>query len=131
MRRKNELKQILFFITAVLWSLLIFWLSSIPNLQSGLETKYDLVLRKLAHIFVFAVLTFLILNSFSRKSKPFILFAVTAAVIYALTDELHQAGVPNRTGSPRDILIDSVGVYLGAATYYYDWLHKILRKFKK
>ena len=50
---KQEKIQLLFFAAAAVWGLLIFYLSSIPDLQSSLPGWQDLILRKLAHIFVF------------------------------------------------------------------------------
>jgi len=39
-------------------------------------------------------------------------------VAYAITDEVHQLFVPNRQGSPWDVLIDSIG---GAAGLLVLW----------
>jgi VanZ family protein len=35
------------------------------------------------------------------------------AVLYAVSDEVHQTFVAGRHGSPRDVLIDAVGAALG------------------
>lgn len=124
-------KQLISFIAAMLWGLFIFYLSSIPNLQSGLDSSYDFILRKMAHIFVFAVLTYLIIHSLDEKRKWHIYFAIFVAIAYAFIDEFHQTGVAHRSGSPRDILIDSFGVYIGAFVHRYDLLNKLIKKFKK
>jgi VanZ family protein len=34
-------------------------------------------------------------------------------VLYAVSDEVHQALVPGRMGSPLDVAIDAAGVVLG------------------
>ena len=47
------------------WAALIFYLSSIPSLNSGLGI-WDTFLRKGAHIFEFAVLTGLLLRALRR-----------------------------------------------------------------
>jgi VanZ family protein len=93
------------------WAGLIFFLSSIPNLKSGLE--YDFFLRKAAHVFEFAVLAGLLWRAF-RESGSFptsALFALSfsAAVLYAASDEWHQSFVKGRGPSARDVLIDSAG----------------------
>jgi VanZ family protein len=111
--------QLFFFGLAVLWGCLIFYLSGIPNLASGLPHRYDFVLRKLAHITVFAILAYLTAGSFSSQRKPYLLIVIVAVVSYALIDELHQASVPTRSGNARDVLIDSLGVYFGL------WFYKI------
>src|SRR3989344_3178636 len=47
----------------ILWAGLIFILSSIPRLESGLDQ--DFLLRKLAHIFEYFVLTWFLYSAFS------------------------------------------------------------------
>jgi VanZ family protein len=39
--------------------------------------------------------------------------ALGIAVLYAATDEFHQNFVPNRTGSLKDVGIDTAGALLG------------------
>ena len=39
--------------------------------------------------------------------------AVAIGVLYAVSDEVHQAFVPGRLGSPVDVAIDAVGVVCG------------------
>ncbi|MFA5126932.1 MAG: VanZ family protein [Patescibacteria group bacterium] len=125
---KQAKNQIIYFLLAVLWGCLIFYLSSQPDLKSGLPSAWDFILRKLAHLTVFAILAFLLAASFTKKSKPYLLFVILAAIMYAFTDELHQLSVPGRVGSIRDIFIDSFGVGLGI--YFFERLHlfKIFRK---
>ena len=89
------------------WAAVIFALSSLPGLGTGLGT-WDLVLRKLAHVGEYAVLGALLLRALGRP-----LPAAALGVAYAVTDELHQRFVPGRLGSPRDVAIDAVGVALG------------------
>jgi VanZ family protein len=86
---------------------LIFGLSSIPDLGTGLGT-WDLVLRKLAHAAEFAVLGFLLLRAVRREGVALVL-----GIAYAASDELHQHFVPGREGAPLDVLIDAVGVAVG------------------
>jgi hypothetical protein len=91
----------------VAWAGLIFTLSSIPDLGTGLG-GWDLVLRKLAHSAEFAILGILLLRALERPATAFLL-----GTAYAVSDELHQAFVPGRLGSPLDVLIDTVGVAVG------------------
>ena len=91
----------------VLWAALIFALSSIPDLATGLG-GWDLVLRKTAHAAEFAVLGFLLARALGRE-----LPALVLGVAYAITDEVHQSLVPGRLGSVWDVFLDSVGVALG------------------
>lgn len=89
------------------WAALIFTLSSIPDLGTGLGT-WDLVLRKVAHAGEYAILGALLLRA--TRSVP-LSFAV--GVLYAVSDELHQRTVEGRIGSPLDVLIDAAGVGVG------------------
>jgi VanZ family protein len=93
----------------VLWAALIFALSSITDLGTGLG-DLDVVLRKLAHIAEYAVLGALVLRAARSVSV-----AVLLGSAYAVTDEFHQTFVSGRHGSPVDWLIDTAGVVLGVA----------------
>jgi VanZ family protein len=93
----------------VAWAGLIFTLSSIPDLGTGLG-DWDLVLRKLAHAAEFAVLGVLLLRALERPAAAFLL-----GTAYAVSDEIHQAFVPGRLGSPLDVVIDAAGVAVGIA----------------
>ncbi len=91
----------------VAWAAVIFALSSIPGLNSGLGT-WDVVLRKIAHVAEYAILGALLLRALGRE-----LPAVVAGIAYAASDELHQHFVPGRQAAPLDLLIDGVGVLAG------------------
>ena len=95
------------------WAALIFALSSIPSLSSGLGT-WDLILRKLAHTTEFAVLAILFRRPLQRFWPAF-----ACTIAYAASDEFHQHFVHGRTGSPIDVAIDSVGVLAGLLAYWY------------
>ena len=91
----------------VLWAGLIFGLSSIPDLGTGLG-GWDLALRKLAHAAEYTVLGFLLLRALGRE-RP----SVLAGVLYSVTDEVHQHFVPGRLAAPWDVAIDAAGVLVG------------------
>jgi VanZ like family len=86
---------------------LIFVLSGIPSLSTGLGT-WDLVLRKLAHVSIYGVLGGLLLRALGRN-----LATVVGGVAYAVTDEVHQHFVPGRSGAPLDVAFDALGVIAG------------------
>jgi VanZ family protein len=89
------------------WAALIFVLSSIPDLGTGLG-GWDLGLRKLAHAAEFAVLGFLVLRATGRVD-----LALGLGIAYAVSDEIHQHFVSGRQGAPLDVAIDAVGVAIG------------------
>ena len=91
----------------VAWAAVIFAVSSIPSLGTGLGT-WDTVLRKGAHLTEYLVLGALLLRALERDAAAFV-----AGVAYAATDELHQHFVAGRHASPVDVGIDAVGVALG------------------
>jgi VanZ family protein len=90
----------------LLWAGLIFGLSSIPSLGTGLGT-WDLILRKLAHITEYAVLAVLLARVVSAR------LALGLALLYAIADEFHQTFVRGRHGSPVDVAVDLVGIVAG------------------
>ena len=91
----------------VAWAALIFALSSVPDLGTGLG-GWDLVLRKIAHAAEYALLGALLVRATGRAGLAF-----TLGVLYAVSDEVHQAFVPGRLGSPLDVAIDAAGVAVG------------------
>jgi VanZ family protein len=92
----------------VAWAALIFALSSIPDLGTGLG-GWDLTLRKVAHAVEFAILAALLVRALRN---PW--WASVLGIAYALSDEIHQSFVPGRQGAFLDFAIDSVGVVAGA-----------------
>jgi VanZ family protein len=91
----------------LVWAAVIFALSAIPSLNSGLGT-WDYVLRKCAHMTEYAILA--VLAARASGSYP---WAFALAVGYACTDEFHQTFVHGRHGSPIDVGIDAVGALIG------------------
>jgi VanZ family protein len=102
----------------VIWAGVIFALSSIPSLQSSFAPFYDFVLRKLAHMSVYAVFTvllFLALQGHLESKRHGLLLTALMAGLYALSDEWHQSFVAGRHGSFRDVGIDTLGIAAGFA----------------
>jgi VanZ family protein len=91
----------------VAWAAVIFALSSIPHLSSGLGT-WDYVLRKCAHVTEYAILGALLLRAVGREVPAFL-----AALAYAASDEFHQHFVRGRHASPVDVAIDAAGIAFG------------------
>ena len=90
----------------VLWAALIFALSAVPSLGTGLG-GWDTVLRKCAHVTEYAILAFLLRRAVATP------WAAAAAFLYACSDEYHQSFVVGREGRPRDVAIDSIGIIIG------------------
>lgn len=97
----------------VLWCTMIFSFSSVPELSSGLEQ--DFLLRKIAHMGEFSVLTFLLWLVVKRKKAGqtlTFLIVFFCALDYAIFDEIHQLFVSGRSGNIFDVGIDSLGIML-------------------
>ena len=93
---------------------LLAWL--LPWLApSTIETLHGL-LRKSAHVTEFAVLAALWLRAFTRSGAVRAEWAAWLTVLIGVTvasaDEVHQAFLPSRTSSARDVMIDTAGVLL-------------------
>ena len=74
--------------------------------------KYGPVIRKLAHIFLYfilSILSFALLYRFYKLKPVTIIYTLIFCFIYACTDEIHQIFVSDRGPSIVDVLIDSLG----------------------
>ena len=91
----------------LIWAAVIFTFSAVPDLGTGLG-GWDLVLRKLAHTVEYAILGALLVRATGRPGLAFGL-----GVLYAASDEVHQAFVAGRHGSPIDVAIDAIGIACG------------------
>jgi VanZ family protein len=98
---------------------LMHWL--FPEMPEESVGHVVLFARKCAHLTVFGILALLYWRAFrkpiKRDPRPWSWIearnALLGVVVYAITDELHQAFVPNRQASPTDVLIDTIGGLLG------------------
>jgi len=106
-RRMSRERFLKLWLPVIAWAAVIFAVSSIPSLSSGLGT-WDTVLRKCAHVTEYAILGFLLFRALRRE-----LPALLVGVLYAATDELHQHFVRGRHASPVDVAIDTVGLLIG------------------
>ncbi len=95
----------------VAWAAVIFALSSIPSLSTGLGF-WDTLLRKAAHVTEYAILGALLVRAL-RHELP----ALVVGIAYAATDELHQHFVRGRHAAARDVVIDAAGLAIGVFVY--------------
>lgn len=79
----------------------------------------DFIVFKTGHFFEYAVLGWLYLRALDGSAlssapgpgdvRRGAFIALTAAVLYAITDEFHQSFVPGREAALRDVIIDAFG----------------------
>ena len=104
----------------VAFCLLLFWQSSFPSLSSAPLFPHD---DKLMHLGAYAFLAFLAARNIGQE-RPFFsrkkigILALLFAVLYGLSDEIHQAFVPARTASVWDFAADILGGFIGAGFYF-------------
>lgn len=105
-------KIVRFWAPVFVWAGVIFYFSSVPHLESGLP--YDFILRKAAHVTEYLILTFLLYRAFKNTFilSAFALFTYPTglALLYAVSDELHQFFVSGRSCSAADVCIDALGI---------------------
>jgi VanZ family protein len=98
----------------------IFVLSAQPSFPRGPDPVLDVVLRKLAHLSEYAVLAILVTRALAGTAAPSSTVAMqTMAIVlaYAISDEIHQAFVPNRMPSAVDVLVDVAGGLIGVGIF--------------
>jgi VanZ family protein len=102
----------------------IFFFSAQPVLPGFELDTLDFVFKKIAHMFVFAVLYFLIhrglvLDQGLTKGRWW--QALVFCLLYAISDELHQSFSPNRHPSLRDVGFDMIG-----ASSVFLWMYRFV-----
>lgn len=132
MKREN-LGKIISIILLLFWCSLIFYFSNQvgsvsedsssrillfldnmfkSNLNNSIVATF--IVRKLAHMFLYFVLYFICLfvsKSYNIKKK--VLFCFLFCFLYAISDEVHQLFIYNRSFRIIDIFIDLMGSFIG------------------
>jgi VanZ family protein len=116
----NRLLRLLYYwLPPLIWLALIFLASSQPGTTYPDLGSLDFLAKKLAHFLIYAVLYILLFRAFAtlqwvgQVTHSSHLFPMLIAILYAISDEVHQAFVPSRDGAIRDVCIDSFGVFAG------------------
>ena len=89
---------------------LIFFLSAQPHLPRHSYHLIDLLLKKAAHLFEYAVLAILLQRGMGNGHGW---WALLIGGLYAISDEFHQSFVPGRNRELLDLAFDILGVVLG------------------
>nr|WP_031368165.1 VanZ family protein [Clostridium botulinum] len=143
----NKSKKLAYFIPSFIWMVIIFTFSNQPGESSNKNNffvadvltkgKIDLfkhidynflnfLIRKAAHITEYFILFMLLYYAFKKTFyKNLKIKAAIITILYACTDELHQLFIPGREGKIRDVLIDSIGVFIGV---FFIYIFKFIKK---
>jgi VanZ family protein len=96
---------------ALAWMGIIFALSAQPDLPHPDTGWADFLVSSLAHAFVFGVLALLLARASGDRPHA-VRRAFLLTVLYALSDEFHQAFVPGRVPDLWDLACDGLGAGL-------------------
>jgi VanZ family protein len=92
----------------------LHWLR--PDMSGASVAQAQRLVRKMAHVSEYAILTGLLFRALSWSIDGFWRragMALIPALIVAPVDEFHQRFVPSRNSSPIDVLIDYSGAIVG------------------
>jgi len=98
---------------------LVRWL--IPDISDEAVQQTVFAVRKGAHVTEYAVLALLLWRALRGPNaagapgwpKTIAAWAWAGAVLFAISDEIHQTYVPGRQGAVLDVFIDSIGAAAG------------------
>ena len=91
-----------------------------PDFSQTLLVSIESLIRNLAHGAAFFILATLTGRAFTRTNVQDIRNAILTfivCVLYAASDELHQAFVPGRASQWQDFLVDIAGIILAVLIY--------------
>ena len=140
MKHKGLRERCSAWLPVLLWMILIFSFSAMPDEASGAQSSavmeavivlaqaalgeeaasalaagsLEFLIRKTAHFVLYLVLAVLCCRALRREGAGHAgRWALLLAAAYAATDEFHQRFVPGRSGEVRDVLIDTAGALTG------------------
>lgn len=108
------MKKLIITILPFLYMALIWILSSHPaDAIVNTPFSFDTLLKESLHLIEFAILYWLIGFAFiahNKWSERASILAAMVAILYGLTDEIHQSFVPSRSATVIDFVKDTMGV---------------------
>lgn len=128
----------------ICWMVLIFFLSHQPATESNelstgiislIESWFpsgfglhnlNFIVRKGAHFSAYFILGLLVSSSLRKVGIQSFKLALLICVFYAISDEVHQVFIPGRSGEVGDVIIDSIGAFVGVVSYI-----KLRKRYKK
>jgi hypothetical protein len=116
------LKQLSAWFPVVVWAAVIFKLSNGSVPMASKDFWLDFVFKKSAHMFffgIFSIFSYRALRMNKVDKKKSALLAITAALIYGISDEIHQSFTQGREARIRDVGFDTIGGSIAIMITYY------------
>lgn len=128
---KKKVLRVIILALIVMWMMMTFQFSNqngetssnlsreVASIFVSTEEQIDTIefgIRKIAHLTEYAcggVLLFGLFLTYSFSNKKRMLYALLVGMEYAAVDEIHQLFVAGRSGQVKDVVIDSIGVFIG------------------
>lgn len=124
------MKQLKYFIPAIIWMIFIFIMSHTNGNDSSNQSNFiaeivlkliDLdhdtltfIIRKAAHMSEYAILFLFIYYGLHKVTtcKYILSLTLLTTFMYACSDEFHQLFIPGRSGQFKDVMIDTCGAII-------------------
>jgi VanZ family protein len=101
----------------ILCMAVIFAFSSVPKREMPDLYQWDLIIKKSGHVVGYFLLVLAGWHALGWNKKKWWL-AWVIAIVYAVTDEIHQSFVPGRTSLLSDVVIDTLASGAGVLIKY-------------
>lgn len=132
-------------IASIILMILIFYFSSIPGEEIGQVNDViiresatilpdatpssffkDMTWLKSGHAIGYGMLGVTLWLGFIQIGKYSLLWSTVTALLYAISDEIHQSFVPGRSGSATDVVLDTIAAFVCAGLvnlFLFTFLH--------
>ena len=108
----RRLKFLKFWFPVFLYSGIIFYASSLPDVKPPLKIKN---IDKAIHVLEYLPFGFLLARAFIQQRPAVKIWQVVTicSLLYGISDEYHQSFVPGREAGVSDVIADTIGGFLG------------------
>lgn len=86
------------------------------NKKEEILKKIEHIIRKLAHFSIYTFVGILLMSlaeTYNLNKKRKVGVSIGVGILYAISDEIHQSFIPDRTPQITDVCIDTLGVAFG------------------
>lgn len=145
--KRNKILKVIKLILVIIWMIAVFRFSNEPGTVSSntslgftrkvinvfvsktnlskeekenLIERLEPIARKLAHYSLYTfggVLIINFVNTYKLKMNKKVSISIIIGALYAISDEIHQVFIEGRSGSVKDVGIDTLGVITGVIIF--------------